>query len=210
MSRAYFSLVIAASLVSGTILRGGESELPFSSSQTKQGEQIPLRPPGATSAVATPETTSSPTVGQSLTTVVGGLAVCLGIFFLLVWLSKRHAPGALAPLPKDVVHSLGRFALNSRQQLQLLRVGRKLLLLNVTPTGVQTVTEISDSTEVDRIVGLCQQTSSNSVTASFRDVLTHFESEPAHGFLGDASASDWELAARGGKKRPGQREDFDD
>jgi hypothetical protein len=41
----------------------------------------------------------------------------------------------------------------------------------VTPHGAETLTEVTDVTEVDRLAGLCQQQRPGSVTASFRHVL---------------------------------------
>jgi flagellar biogenesis protein FliO len=170
-------------------------------------EMIPLRPRGSTTGRAT-GSSGSPT--GTMTTVVGALAVCLGIFLLLVWVTKRSAPAGSGQLPKEVVESLGRVPLQGRQQLQLLRIGRKLLLIHVTPHGAETLTEIADQPEVERILGLCQQTRPTSVSSSFREILTQYESEPAaKGFLGDARQSDWELATRAGRNRLTRQEEID-
>lgn len=169
---------------------------------------LPPRGPDPNSA---PASTNSSKVGNSLTTVVGGLAVCLGLFFLLVWVTKRNSTTATAVLPVEVVEALGRAPLSGRQQLQLLRVGRKLVLLNVTPTSAETITEITDPAEVDRLLGYCQQRKANSVTASFRDVLVDYESTPTpKNFLGNSRQSDWELATKSPRSRTSSREDADD
>ncbi len=211
MSRIQFLIVIAVSFGFASSVGAENPTSGVPPLNAANAENIPLGPRGAGQQAGTPAgSIRGPTTGRTMTTVVGGLAVCLGVFFLFVWVTKRHAPPGLARLPKEVVESLGRAPLSGRQHLQLLRVGRKLVLLNVTPTGAETLTEISDPTEVDRLVGLCQQTSPTSVTASFRDVLTHYESEPAgKGFLGDAGQSDWELATRGSRTRPARREEID-
>ena len=60
-------------------------------------------------------------------------------------------------LPADVVSVLGRVPLAARQFAELLRVGNKLVLVSLTPTGAETLTEVTDPAEVDRLVGLCQQ-----------------------------------------------------
>ena len=145
-----------------------------------------------------------------MTTAVGGLAVCLGLFFLVVWVTKRNSTSGTAALPVEVIEPLGRVPLSGRQQLQLLRVGRKLVLLNVTSTSAKTITEITDPAEVDRLLGYCQQRKDTSVTASFRDVLADYESSPApRGFLGNSRQSDWELAAKVDRNRTSSREDAD-
>jgi flagellar biogenesis protein FliO len=212
MSRIQFLLAITVSsaLVSVACADSSLSGIPGRTLDANP-ENISLHPlAAADSSNVRTSSTRTPTTGRTMTTVVGGLAICLGVFFLFVWVTKRHGPTGWAPLPKEVVESLGRAPLSGRQQLQLLRVGRKLVLLNVTATTVKTLTEITDPLEVERLVGLCHQTAPNSVTASFRDVLAHYESEPAApGFLGEAGQSDWELATRGGRKRPSHREEVD-
>ena len=47
-------------------------------------------------------------------------------------------------LPTDVVSVLGRVPLAARQLAELLRVGNKLVLVSLTPTGAQTLTEVTD------------------------------------------------------------------
>ena len=116
----------------------------------------------------------SPPVGLATSTIVGGLAICLGIFLLIVLLTRRNTPNKFGPLPSEVIESLGRMTLNHRQQLQLIRLGRKLVLLNVTAQGATAICEIDDPDEVTRIAGLCQQARPNSATTTFREVLGQF------------------------------------
>jgi flagellar biogenesis protein FliO len=104
-------------------------------------------------------------------TVGGSLALVLGVFFLIAWAVRRAAPHGLTVLPSEVVEVLGRAPLAGRQQLHLLRCGKKLILVSVTPAGAETLTEITDPEEVDRLAGLCQQARPNSATAAFRQVL---------------------------------------
>jgi len=104
-------------------------------------------------------------------TVGGSLAVVLGVFFLIAWAVRSAAPRGLTLLPSEVVEVLGRAPLAGRQQLHLLRCGKKLILVSVTPAGAETLAEISDPEEVDRLAGLCQQARPNSATAAFRQVL---------------------------------------
>lgn len=207
MSRWLLLLTLFLLPVVSLDVRGAE---PFGAANRFSGEMnaedIPIPPSLPRSTAAPSAGTPAPKTGQSMTTIVGGLAVCLALFFLFVWVTKRHAPPGQARLPAEVVESLGRAPLSGRQQLQLIRLGRKLVLLNVTPHGAEALTEIVEPGEVDRLVGLCQQASPSSVTASFREVLTHYEEEPAApGFLGEGT-SDWELANRTPRRRPTRKE----
>lgn len=109
-----------------------------------------------------------------MVTVGSSLAVVLGLFLAVACLLRRAAPKGLAPLPQEVVEVLGRAPLAGRQQMHLLRCGRKLLLVSVTPAGAETLTEITDPAEVDRLAGLCQQARPGSTTEAFRQVLQQF------------------------------------
>lgn len=120
---------------------------------------------------------------HTIKTVLGSLAVVLGSFFLLAWFLKRNRGGGQQALPKEVIEILGRVPLAGKQQMQLVRVGGKLILLCVSASGAETLTEITDPLEVERLSGACQATQPNSVSSSFRQVLEQFGKEPANGFL---------------------------
>lgn len=112
----------------------------------------------------------------------------LALFFLVAWISRRAAPRGMAPLPGEVMESLGRAPLVGRQQAQLLRIGKKLVLVSITAGGVEPITEITDPMEVDRLSALCQQTRPGSITDSFRNVLSQYASEPAtRGFVDEST-----------------------
>jgi hypothetical protein len=57
----------------------------------------------------------------------------------------------------------------------LLRLGNKLVLIAVSPTGVDTLAEITDPVEVDRLTGYCYQGHPNSSTVAFHKVFKSFE-----------------------------------
>jgi len=115
-----------------------------------------------------------PKTSSSLMTVAGSLVLVLGLFLLAAWALRRTAPGAAAVLPGEVFTVLGRAPLAGRQQVHLLRCGNKLLLVSLSPTGAETLTEITDPLEVDRLAGLCVQNQPNSATSAFRAVLNQF------------------------------------
>jgi flagellar biogenesis protein FliO len=124
----------------------------------------------------------------SVVTVAGSLALVLGIFFLVAWGMRRASPAGGTALPGEVFEVLGRAAMASRQQVHLLRCGNKLILVSVTTAGAETLTEITDPAEVDRLAGLCRQAHPNSATAAFRQVFGQFAS--GHGRTGLFAASD--------------------
>lgn len=124
----------------------------------------------------TPQGTRAGRTGllRSLITVGSSLAVVLGLFFLVAWAMRRAAPRGSVLLPGEVVEVLGRAALATRGQVHVLRFGKKLLLVSVSPAGVETLAEITDREEVDRLAGLCRQAHPQSATAAFRHVFQQF------------------------------------
>lgn len=122
---------------------------------------------------------------DSISTTVPALGVVIGCFLICTWLVRRGSRKSTGALPRDVVSVLGRVPLAARNVAQLLRVGNKLVLVSLTPTGAETLTEVTDPTEVDRIVGLCQQSDPHSTTKAFEHVFRQMSLEPAPtGFLG--------------------------
>jgi flagellar biogenesis protein FliO len=63
-------------------------------------------------------------------------------------------------------------------------VGNKLVLVAMTPGGVQPLTEVTDPMEVDRLTGLCASGRGHGPSAEFQQVLAQLSREPARGFLG--------------------------
>ena len=78
------------------------------------------------------------------------------------WIAVVAQGGLRRPRPRP---------LGARQQVQLLRCGNKLLLVSITPGGAETLTEVTDPLEVDRIAGICQQAHPKSATTAFRQVF---------------------------------------
>jgi flagellar biogenesis protein FliO len=129
----------------------------------------------------------------SLHIILTGLAVAIGAFLVFAWALRRGGRamgGRRGNLPADVVSVLGRVPLAARQFAELLRVGNKLVLVSLTPTGAETLTEVTDPVEVDRLVGLCQQHDPHSTSQAFEQVFRQLSGEAAPGgFLGNESLS---------------------
>ncbi len=158
---------------------------------------IPLPPPVKRSAIplkpsADGDSGSSRDVGglSSVLTMGISLSVVLGVFFIVAWLMRRVAPGASSALPGEVVEVLGQAPLASRQQVHLLRCGKKLLLVSISTAGTETLTEITDPEEVDRLAGLCRQTHAQSATETFRHVFGQFTGTASRAELADSGVSD--------------------
>ena len=140
---------------------------------------LPLTPPSKEthSSLILSDKTKSPDSAKkstglpSMVTVVGSLGIVLGLFLLIAWFMRRSAPQSLTRLPDEAFEVLGRAPLLGRQNVHLLRCGNKLLLVSITPVGAETLTEITDPEEVDRLAGLCRQSGPRSSTAAFQQVF---------------------------------------
>jgi flagellar protein FliO/FliZ len=109
-----------------------------------------------------------------LISTFGSLAAVVGLFLVIAWVLRRGGTRGSLILPGEVFEVLGRAPLTGRQQVHLLRCGSKLLLVSVTPGGAETLTEVTEPAEVDRLAGLCRQAHPNSATAAFRQVFQQF------------------------------------
>lgn len=89
---------------------------------------------------------------RRIVSIFGSLAVVLGLFALTVLGLRLARPAGRDFLPEDLVRVLGRTVLPGGRDLHLVQVGNKLLLLAISPTHVQTLTEITDPTEVRKIM----------------------------------------------------------
>jgi flagellar biogenesis protein FliO len=144
---------------------------------TKMNEPMPIGTAGhdsgdpASSHGGHRDAPAMPSSGPALLSMFGSLAVVIGLFLGLVWLLRRGSPKAARLLSSDVVELLGRSPLAGRQQMHVIRFGNRLLLVAVSTDGAETLAEITDPAEVDRLAGLCQQTQANSATQAFRQIF---------------------------------------
>ena len=119
-------------------------------------------------------------------TVLGGLCLVLAVFFIFVVFMRRVGPKGYTQLPKEAFENIGRFVLNPKLQLNLLRLGNRLILVAITQEGtVETIAEISNPDEVIQILGICRKLDRDGSSAQFQSVLDDFARErTTGGFLG--------------------------
>lgn len=93
----------------------------------------------------------------SLWKTFGALGLVLGLIVLGARLWKKHGPRIAAGLPAEAMEVLGKRHLDSRQSIQLVRLGSRILVLGSTPAGLRTLAELTDPVEVDYLAGLCRR-----------------------------------------------------
>lgn len=133
---------------------------------------------------------------ESLGTAGAGLVLVVGLFLLCVSLMRRSGPSPTTPLPYDAVAVLGRVTLTPKQFAHLIQVGNKLVLVSITGDRTDTITEITEPTEVERLLTMCLKGTRQSSSADFQKMLAQMAKEPARGFLGRESGA-YSRTARG-------------
>jgi flagellar biogenesis protein FliO len=121
---------------------------------------------------------------ESLGTAGAGLVLVVGLFLLCVSLMRRSGPSPTSPLPHDAVAVLGRIPLTPKQFAHLIQVGNKLVLVSITGDRTDTITEITEPAEVERLLVMCLKGSKQSSSADFQKLLAQMTKEPTRGFLG--------------------------
>ena len=111
---------------------------------------------------------------STLLTGAASLGIVLGLFLLVVWVVRRGTPKNSGLLPREAVEVLGRAPLVGRQHMHLVRCANKILLIYASPTGVETLTEITDPAEVEHLRSICQPEAAHGATSSFRHVFGQF------------------------------------
>lgn len=97
--------------------------------------------------------------------VLGSLAIVVGGYLGFVWLMRKTNPKANAGLPSEVFELVGTTRLNTKQTLQLVRLGSKLLLLVHGDEGTHPIAEITDPEEVEYLTSICNQGGSRRAAA---------------------------------------------
>ena len=118
-------------------------------------------------------------------TVTSSLAVVLGLFAALVWMTRRFGARGInqGALSGEVLQSLGTTPIDPRTRVTLLRCGNRILVLAQTATGVQPLAEITDPEEVRHLTATCLGDAGRSFVSTLRSI----EQEPAQpGFAGPA------------------------
>ena len=109
--------------------------------------------------------------------VGGTLLIVVAAFFILALFLRKVSPQSNRALPKEAMECLGRYYLTQKHQVQLLRIGNRIVLVSVMPDGVSTLAEITDPDEAVALLGLCRRLDTNSATEFFRKTVAKLSDE---------------------------------
>lgn len=113
---------------------------------------------------------SDPKAKRSAIKTGATLTLVISMFLLVVFL-WRLKPGTQKPARgnNEVLAVLGKVPFVHGQQLQVIRLGTRLLLVATSPKGSQTLAEISDPQEVLQIEGAFRQGRMDLLTESLHN-----------------------------------------
>jgi len=115
---------------------------------------------------------------NELTRVIGALAAVLGLLILLRLFLKR-ASGAMAGSgrPSGVLEILARYPIARGQSLQILKIGRRILLIHQSGSSMSTLTEVTDGEEVAALLTRMEAGVRSREALRFKAALRTFQDE---------------------------------
>jgi flagellar biogenesis protein FliO len=120
----------------------------------------PLKQPIGESAASTSKTWNLTGFGQWTQQPIPAALLSLGIVLAGYGLWRavvgRGISARPGQLPRQVVELVGFVPLGPRQQLQLVRLGSKLVLVAVAHQRMDPLAEVTDPVEVDQILAACR------------------------------------------------------
>ncbi len=119
--------------------------------------------------------------GFDTTRVVLSLAIVLGLIFVLRWLSQRLFGKTVAGRASRAVQVLSRNVISPKQQLLVVQVGRRLVVVGDSGQQMNPLCEITDPDEITALVGQLheekRESTGNPFGAIFGRAGTAFEKD---------------------------------
>lgn len=96
------------------------------------------------------------TAAGSFWKTISVLAVLVIVIVVGAKLLRKHAPNLGGGIPADALEVLGKRTIDRGQNVYLVRLGSRILIVGSSAGGLQTLGEITDPVEIDYIAGLCK------------------------------------------------------
>jgi flagellar biogenesis protein FliO len=172
---------LAILLAARSVLAAGVAQITVGPQSAPTTQQTALAPPTAPpkskyesiefNKRPSPQQTSTPTPlissDSGVLRVLGALGVVLGCIFLVRWTGKKILGLQNAGSGGGVVQILCRTPVSPRQQLMLIQIGRKMILVANCGTSMNALCEITDPDEVAALAGQLQERRRTSATSAF-------------------------------------------
>lgn len=154
---------------------------PQTAPTTQQAAVAPPKAPGKSQyesielgkRAAQQKNSSAPNLStdSSALRVAGALGVVLGCIFIVRWAGKKFLGLQSTGNGGGAVVILSRTAVSPRQQLMLIQVGRRIVLVANCGVQMNALCEISDADEVAALAGQLQERRRTSATSAFLSIF---------------------------------------
>jgi flagellar protein FliO/FliZ len=173
------AVVLLALLCASAVRAAPASTKPASTSRppAPQGryEQTPLvvRSVASQQSSAAPAaTTQSAATAPAVTTmdvprVAMGLAAVLALIFVLRWIAKWAFPSVASARPTSAMRVLSRTTVSPKQQLLLVQVGKRVLVVGDSAGQLRGISEIADPDEAAALVAQITEEQSRGSAKAF-------------------------------------------
>ncbi len=155
----------------GEVKPDAESMGPQEAAKTKAsaGDSPVIARPVAPAGRRVDRTHSAPTTadGPALLQMMWPLFVVLGVVGGLTYAVRRWMPKSMRTSGAGALQVLARQPLNGKQSLCLVRIGKRLVLMGVTPEHISTLTEITDREESAEIMAAIESSRPSSFAKTF-------------------------------------------
>jgi flagellar biosynthetic protein FliO len=156
----YRSALLTAALLLGALPAGSASAdgPKTQSAADARAVKRPADPSGrpvrgrATSAQEKRPVPKNGSKGGDWLRTAAALALVVGLIFVARYVLRRLSPAGKTAARGEAIEVLTRASLGTRQQLALVRVGRRLVLVGSSPSGMSPLAELSDPDEVAELV----------------------------------------------------------
>ncbi|MCE9591841.1 MAG: flagellar biosynthetic protein FliO [Planctomycetes bacterium] len=144
---------------------------------TDAKESLPLgsghaspRAPGGANPTATP-------LSAWFTNTLIALVVVIGAVFLLRSILTKLTGRSPVASNRHVLEVLARVGVASKSHVLLVKLGRRILVVGESPSGLNTLADIDDAEEVAAILQTVNARKAGSATAGFAQTMDRFDSE---------------------------------
>ena len=104
------------------------------------------------------------------------LLAVLALIVLCAWLFRRFSPSSQHGRTNSAIEIIARSAISPKQSVCLIRLGRRLLLVGLSPNHMANLSAVDDPEEIALIMGEMEKQMPNSISKTF-DKLFHRETQ---------------------------------
>ncbi len=138
------------------------------------------------------EKTAPPTLPglETLLRMVLWLGVIIVFIYVSVWLIRKYVPSARGVFGGGPLKIVTKMHVSAKQSIVLVKMGRRFVLVGVTPNSMTPLSEITDPEEAKRLTEDLAAGQDGHGSKSFRAALGEAQAEQAKASSGDAQVGE--------------------